>query len=255
MIACSNNMQYSASPGWCELKSKLKSLLAVAFSLQLSVALGQTSAGFPGISLESRTIRNQAKVEELFERHEYVRAHFIYRNELALIGDKYAQYMVGFMYLTGKGVQEDAVMASAWYRLAAERQAPEFVVARNRLMTAFDAVDAGRSDEAYLGLRLQYSDLVLLLGLVRKDLAKLNETMTGSCLSVRSRPVAIINPRLGHVVSGDHYFRQIRKRLQLRLDFITDRLDVDKVDTDLDADELSALQQQVMRYLQTVDNR
>ncbi len=255
MIACSNNMPYSASPGWCELKSKLKSLLAVAFSLQLSVALGQTSAGFPGISLESRTIRNQAKVEELFERHEYVRAHFIYRNELALIGDKYAQYMVGFMYLTSKGVQEDAVMASAWYRLAAERQAPEFVVARNRLMTAFDAVDAGRSDEAYLGLRLQYSDLVLLLGLVRKDLAKLNETMTGSRLSVRSRPLAIINPRLGHVVSGDHYFRQIRKRLQLRLDFITDRLDVDKVDTDLDADELSALQQQVMRYLQTVDNR
>ncbi len=237
------------------MKSELKTLFVVALSLCVSVALGQASAGFLGFPLDSRTIRVQAKVEELFERREYVRAHFIYRNELAVIGDKYAQYMVGFMYLTGKGVPEDAVVASAWYRLAAERQAPEFIAVRDRLMTAFDAVDVGRSDQAYLGLRLQYSDLVLLLELVRKDLTMLNESMTGSRLSIRSRPIAIVNPRLGNVVSSDDYFRRIRKRLQSRLDFITERLDIDEVDADLGADELTALQQQVMQYLQMVDDR
>ncbi len=237
------------------MKSKLKSLLAVAFSLQFSVVVGQTSTDFPGALLESRTIRTQAKVEELFERREYVRAHFIYRNELVAIGDKYAQYMVGFMYLTGKGVQKDAVMASAWYRLAAERQAPEFVAVRDRLMTAFDAVDIARSDQAYIGLCLQYSDLVLLLQLARKDMTMLNERTTGSRLSSRSRPVVIINPRLGNVLSSEQYFRLINKRLQSRLDFITDRVNIDKVDANVGADELVALQQQVVQYLRTVNDR
>jgi hypothetical protein len=237
------------------LKSKLKSLLAVALSLQLSVALGQASADFPGVPLESRTIRIQTKVEDLFERREYVRAHIIYRNELAVVGDKYAQYMVGFMYLTGKGVQKDAVMASAWYRLAAERHTPEFVAVRDRLMTAFDAVDVRRSDQEYVDLCLQYSDLVLMLELARKDVTMLNESTTGSRLSGGSRAVVIINPRLGNVLSSDQYFLQIRKRLQSRLDFITDRVDIDKVDVNLGADELIALQQQVVQYLQTVDER
>jgi hypothetical protein len=65
----------------------------------------------------------------------------------------------------------------------------------------------------------------------------------------------IINPRLGNVLSSDQYFLQIRKRLQSRLDFITDRVDIDKVDANLGADELIALQQQVVQYLQTVDER
>lgn len=188
-------------------------------------------------------------------RHEYVRAHFIYRNELAVVGDKYAQYMVGFMHLTGKGVQKDAVMASAWYRLAAERQVPEFVAARDRLMSTFDAVDVGRSDQEYIGLCLQYSDLVLMLKLAHKDLTMLNESSTGSRLSGGSRSIVIINPRLGNVVSSDQYFRRISKRLQSRLDFITDRIEIDKVDANGVADELIALRQQVMQYLKTVDDR
>ena len=237
------------------MKIKFTVVIGIALSIHLSVALAQSSASVPRAPLDARTFKTQAKVEELFERREYARAHFIYRNELAVIGDKYAQYMVGFTYLTGKGVQEDAVMASAWYRLAAERHAPEFVAARNRLMNAFDAVDAGRSDQAYLGLRLQYSDLVLSLEQVRKGLAKLNERTTGSRLSVRSRPIVIIIPRHGNFMSGDDYFRQIRRRLQSQLDFITDRLDIDRVDTDLREDELAALQQRVMQYLQTVDDR
>ena len=237
------------------MNNKLKFLLAIAFSLQLSVALGQASPGFEGIPLESRTNRAQAKAEKLFERGEYVRAHFIYRNELAVVGDKYAQYMVGFMCQTGKGVQEDAVMASAWYRLAAERQTPEYVAVRDGLMSAFDTVDTDRSDQAYFGLRVQYSDLALAFELVRKDFSMLNESTTGSRLSGGSRSVTVISPGGGNAVTSDEYLRQIRKQLQSRLDFITDRLDIDEVDADLGADEFSAFQQQVMQYLQTVDDR
>ncbi len=53
----------------------------------------------------------QRKVDQLFERGDYERAYFIYRNELAPAGDKYAQYMVGFMHLTGMGIDEDPVAA------------------------------------------------------------------------------------------------------------------------------------------------
>ena len=53
-------------------------------------------------------VQLQDRVDELYERGKYDRAYLIYRDELALAGDKYAQYMVGFMYLTGKGVEPGA---------------------------------------------------------------------------------------------------------------------------------------------------
>ena len=37
---------------------------------------------------------------------------FIYREELAPLGDKYAQYMIGYMHEHGKGVDKDPAVAS-----------------------------------------------------------------------------------------------------------------------------------------------
>ena len=74
----------------------------------------QQSGPFPGSPLDQATMRLGERVEELFDEKEYERAFFIYRNELAPIGDKYAQYMVGFMYETGTWVDEDPIRASAW---------------------------------------------------------------------------------------------------------------------------------------------
>ena len=100
---------------------RLTIFLALLACLQPFVAAAQDPGSFPSVPITSKTLQVQQQAEEVFERTDYKRAFFIYRNELAPIGDKYGQYMVGYMYLTGKGVEEDIVAASAWYRLAAER--------------------------------------------------------------------------------------------------------------------------------------
>ena len=147
-------------------------------------------APFPGRrgrSVDAKTLRTQERVEELYEKGDYNRAFFNYRNELAPIGDKYAQYMVGYMYLTGTGVEEDPLLASAWYRLAAERSYKEFLNERDHLLSLFSDVDLVRSDALYLQLRREYSDVVLLLELVKDDIDML-VARTGS---IDSRPVSM----------------------------------------------------------------
>lgn len=61
-------------------------------------------ADYGGEDFASHTVRIQAKAESLYLQGHWERAQFIYEHELAPIGDKYAQYMVGYMYLNGQGV-------------------------------------------------------------------------------------------------------------------------------------------------------
>ena len=79
----------------------------VTLKLVLLVALSATSLhaiasdDFPGRAPDRRTLKTQEIVDVLFEKGEYERALFIYHKELAPLGDKYAQYMVGYMHLAG----------------------------------------------------------------------------------------------------------------------------------------------------------
>ena len=185
------------------LKQSPTLLWAALFALLFNMAQAQDNAG--GVVSNSQTLTVQRKVDELFERGEFDRAYFIYRNELAPIGDKYAQYMVGYMQLMGLGVKEDVVLASAWYRLAAERNYPEFVAVRDQLLESLEDEDLGRSDQAYVGLRQQYSDVVLMMALLRKDMNETGSMVTGSRLTGRSTsPVTIVDSRSGVGMSGDH---------------------------------------------------
>ena len=118
----------------------------------------------------TRTMRTQAKAESLYQRGDYKRAHFIYSSDLARQGDKYAQYMTGYMYLMGLGVEADPVKASAWYRIAAERRAPEFVTVRDQVLRTLNDEQRTRSDELYVELRKEYSDLLIIMELLVEDL-------------------------------------------------------------------------------------
>ena len=215
-------------------------LLAAAFVLSSAPAFGQRLDSLPGSSIDSRTLSTQQKVEELFARGEYERAKFIYENELAPIGDKYAQYMVGYMYLTGAGVPEDMVTASAWYRLAAERSSPPFVAVRDELLAALGDVERGRSDALYLQLRREYSDPVILLDLIRKDLRNLG-ARTGSRISRDTSPVMILDPRTGGSISAEAYEQQVSRRIRMRLEHLVQLgLDIDITDPKrLDVDALA----------------
>ncbi len=225
------------------LISKLALSFAAVFLLATAAAVAQRLDSFPGGSVDSRTMRVQQKVEELFDAGDYKRALFIYKNELAPIGDKYAQYMIGFMYLTGAGVPEDPVLASAWYRLAAERDNSHFVTIRDQLMELLTEFERGRSDALYADLMRKYSDAVIIFNAIRADL-DLMTPRTGSRLSGGLAPVTIVDPRSGGTISADEYYHRLSQRIETRLSYLGTLMDLADFDRDtrrLDVDALEAL--------------
>ena len=199
----------------------------------------------------------QAKAEELFQRGDYRRAHVIYLNDLAPIGDKYAHYMLGYMSLSGLGVEQDPILASAWYRLAAERGEPEeFVVIRDDLLDQLDEVQMERSDKMYLALRRKYSDLVITMHAAREAFDDLSKGITGSRLGGPSSAVTIVEPRVGNSLSGDALFQRLERRMQNHLDHLTALLGIDRIEAQtLTAGELSALETQVQDYVRRPETR
>jgi hypothetical protein len=209
---------------------------------------------FPTGDLDSRTMRTQAKAESLYERGDYKRAHFIYSSDLARQGDKYAQYMTGYMYLMGLGVEADPVKASAWYRIAAERRAPEFVTVRDQVLRTLNDEQRTRSDELYVELRKEYSDLLIIMELLVDDLDTLMTARTGSRLSGNASSVTIIDPKTGMPVSADHLRNRDLRTAQMRLDFVTSRLDIDPIKADQADQQIDMLWERVWDYLSVVDD-
>jgi hypothetical protein len=217
--------------------------------LAVAASLGETRAS------DSPTLRLHEKAEDLYRNGHWQRAYFIYVNELAAIGDKYAQYMAGYMWLNGKGVPQDPVKASAWYRLAAERDSPEFVEVRDQLLESMSEADRQASDEAFIALRQEYSDLVLALGHAREERELLNTRPTGSRLSGNSSSITIIDPRSGLTITRSEYVGRLESRIRLRLDFVARTLGIEPVEPDMSDREFEALVAKVDAYLQVINDR
>jgi hypothetical protein len=231
---------------------KPSAILAISACLFAPLAAAQTASSFPEMPVDSKTLRVQNQAEEVYERTDYKRAFFIYRNELVPIGDKYGQYMVGFMYLTGKGVEEDRIAASAWYRLAAERGTRQFVGVRDQVMAKLDATELAESDRQFIELRKQYGDLALLTRAIREDYEELR-TRTGSKVGADSSPVAVLDMNTTGVArSGSEYYGRIERRMKARLDYIAKRAEIGIIDLDVDDVEnvdIDALERQVSVHL------
>lgn len=235
---------------------KTSAFLAILACLFASLAGAQSTGSFPEMPVDARTLRVQSQAEEVYERADYDRAFFIYRNELAPIGDKYGQYMVGFMYLTGKGVDEDRVVASAWYRLAAERGIKEFTRVRDQVMKTLDSTQRAESDRQYVELRQEYGDLILLTNAIRKDYEELRSS-TGSRLGVASSPVTVVQMRASaSTTSGSEYYGRIERRMKARLEYIVRYTEIQIIDIDIgDVDnvDIDAIERQVAAYLNRAD--
>ena len=184
-----------------------------AFVLFAGTLQAQSSFEFSMKTPDSRTVTIQRRVNQLFEQGEFERAYFIYRNELVPAGDKYAQYMVGYMHLMGMGVEEDSVVASAWYRLAAERGTPEFVAVRDQLLHDLKDEERRRSDILYMDLRRNYHDLAVLLTSIKRRMRQL-APVTGSRLGSDSGSVAVVDSGLPH---GRRLTADYRSRTQRQL--------------------------------------
>lgn len=237
-----------------EFINRLGLIAVIALCLTTLDVVAQGVGPFPGRAVDAKTMNIQKKADELVDQEDYKRAHLIYRNDLAPIGDKYAQYMVGYMYLTGMGVEEDPVLGSAWYRLAAERSFEGFVEERDQILAFFSDVDLIRSDTLYLQLRRQYTDAVLLLELIEDDLDVL-ASRTGSRLGGGGSPVMIFDLRSGGSVSADQYIEQVRNQIESRLELMAIQLDIPNLNTDPDNVDLRALETAVEEFVETINDR
>ena len=181
---------------------RLQTFLWIAvLALLTCTASAQRASGLSADFPDRRTLSVQRKVDDLFDEAKFERAFFIYRNELVPLGDKYAQYMVGYMFLTGLGVEEDVAAAYAWYRLAAERDTPEFVAVRNRLKANLLDDQIQRSMSVYVELRREYCDLAVLLLSIKRTQRDL-QSRTGSRLQNSSPMIVLETSGNGMTVSG-----------------------------------------------------
>lgn len=212
-------------------------------------------AEYDGANFTSHAARIQAKAESLYLQGHWDRAHFIFEHELAPIGDKYAQYMVGYMYLNGQGVPRDPLMASAWYRLAAERGIPEFAAVRDQLLDSLSPDELTQSDSRYVDLRKEYSDLVVTLDIVRKERRLRRAETTGSRLGGGASPVTVILPRNGMAMTREEFLSRGDEKMEVWLDYITRELGIDSVRASLTDKEFEDLAAKVDEYLEIIEDR
>jgi hypothetical protein len=191
----------------------------VALAFGASALITWAAQPFPGHNPDRRTIEIQNKVDSLFEAGDYGRAMIIYRDELAPLGDKYAQYMIGYMYLAGKGVAKDLPMAAAWYRLAAERQQETFVRESQKLTRLMTAQQLEQADGIFVELRARLGDAVLINRLIEEDLETLQADAGSTSASFRGVDTSARIQR----ISRD------RREVQLasRIDYVRTMLSVD----------------------------
>lgn len=210
------------------MKTRLALLSGLLASLLCALAHAQTFTPFPGEEIDNRTRSIQERVDAIWDSGDYERALLIYEKELAPVGDKYAQYMVGFMYLNGNGVAEDKMRALAWYRLAAERGDPLLLQTRDELAVQMTPAEIETSNEIFVGLWQQMSDRVLLMQLIRRDMQIL-KAQTGTHIQGArvTGPTIIYRPRGGPV--GPNFYRDVRTRLEARLNYLDARVEISDI--------------------------
>ena len=234
---------------------KFQTLILAFLIALLAVQAPPTRAQDESSPVDTPELWLQRKADDLYRNGHWERAHFIYVNELAALGDKYAQYMAGYMYLNGKGVERDKVQAAAWYRLAAERDGKEFIKVRDELLESMSEESRVASDEIFISLRPRYSDLVLILDQLREEREALEGNTTGSRLSGKSTSVTILDPRTGMTMSRSAYIGRLERRMKLQLDYLASKLDLERIDPDMDDDDFESLEAQVTAWLASVNDR
>lgn len=211
-------------------------------TLLLLAAAAMSADTFPGREPDRRVWNIQEKVDKLFEKGDYERAMFIYRNELVPLGDKYAQYMIGYMYLAGKGVAPDAITASAWYRLAAERGDKTLTGERDKLMALLNEAQKSQSDRAYIELRREFGDAALVADLIEEDLDLLGDRMHFDTYAER-------------IVDRSNYeerqviIEEIADRVRSRMRYLNDIVAADDSLADADVARYSLLDERVRMEL------
>ena len=232
----------------------MKIRLSISFPLialfVAGVASSQIYPSFPGGETDYATLRTQERVEELYVSGQHQRAYFIYRKELAPRGDKYAQYMIGYMHFTGASVPEDQAVALAWYRLAAERGEPSIELARNELQKSLTPTQIAAAEGLFAELKRELSDRVLIYALVQQDLEILRNS-AGRGPSKGSSNMLVIDRRYGYM-SGAQYYQLVKNRLDARLTYLKGQVDVIDVAV-AETMELAQIESEIKELIAEID--
>jgi hypothetical protein len=213
------------SRNWKVLKTRLAFISGLIASFAFACALAQEYKPFPGIVPDQRTQKIQEDVESIYESGDHRRALLIYEEELAPIGDKYAQYMVGYMHLKGEGTEPDRIEALAWYRLAAERDEALLVTVRDELQSQMTREEIEASDEIFIDIWKEIGDRELILALVRRDLDTLREQTGTRIPGARpSSPNLII--RLSGETYGPSFYDDVRHRVAARIEYLDAHVEI-----------------------------
>lgn len=217
-----------------------------------AAAFSQDYEPFPGTSTDQRTLSMQRRVDELYEAGNYERALFIYEQELAPRADKYAQYMVGYMYLNAQGVPQDLPTALAWYRLSAERGYELLVRTRDQLAATMTPEEIQASNRIFVDLLQDIGDTALIMKLIRDDMHIL-KTRTGTRIpnSGLSSPVRVYRP--DGIPEDVNYYRNIRTRLEARLNWLETKVEVNDIARESGNDEIRMFEEQVRAELAALE--
>jgi len=227
----------------------LSGLLA---SLLCVFAYAQTYKPFPGEPIDQRTRTIQERVDAVYTGGDFVRALLIYEKDLAPLGDKYAQYMVGYMHLEAEGVPQDKVEALAWYRLAAERSEPLLERVRDGLAAQMTAVEMAGSDQRFLDLWKSIGDRTLIMELIRRDMGILR-TRTGTRIpgAVPSSPSVTI--RVSGEPVGPNYYRKVRTRLENRIAYLDARVEISDIVIAGELEKFRSLEAEMKQQLASME--
>ena len=201
-----------------------QSVVAIAFLVAASAgAYAQEPPADPAFPAEPDTAfvaRLKDDADRAYERGNYRRAYRMFRSGLAWRGDKYAQYMVGYMHFNGHGVRADRPLGTAWLRLAAERGDETKLDAVYR-----DAADQlsdrerARMVSLHDDLVRDYGDRRVLRRLIRADRRALRRVTGSRTGNADMLPLTIQLPN-GQAVPGAVYYKAIRDRMEQRLKYL-----------------------------------
>lgn len=98
---------------------------------------------------------------QAFRKGDYRHAIDMYR-VAASWAYKPAEYNLGVMYFKGQGIPVDRPRGAAWMVLAAERNDPQYVKARDLMVTVLSKPEFAKTDELWSELKQTYADKVAL---------------------------------------------------------------------------------------------
>ena len=189
----------------------------VEMDAQLNFPSGIGEVGEPP---KKNIIRSQRKAEKAYSEGRYRDAFWYYRKDLAPVGDKYAQYMVGYMMENGLGTDVDKEGAAAWYLLAAERGHEEIVKVSLDYQSAMSPGELADVKARTASLKDQMGDRALIERLIRRDVDRLNN-MTGSRTGRCGMPARVYRPSDARgSVSQEVYCQELKARIEMRMQYL-----------------------------------